>query len=402
MMPVSLNNNNKVISFLLSTLPADGASRVILNLIGGFVERGLKVELVVLKAEGDAMAWIPPGVRIVELNAQICGIHKLFYLFALIRYLRREKPAALFVCRDDLNLGSIAKYLAVVNTQVIFICHCNLFQYLQHCSDSVKHSFTAYLLRKFLGFYNWADTIVTVSQGVADGLTKLAGRPLKQMRVIYNPVVTPEMLAKAQEPIYHPWFAPEEPPVIISVGRLQALKDFPTLIQAFALVRQQMPIRLAILGEGDERSRLQQLIDELGLTSEIALLGFVSNPHAYVSKAAACVMSSIVEGLPTVLIEALAVGTPVISTNCPSGPAEILDFGKYGTLVPMGDYKALAKAITSTLNTTVDVQALQQRAQNFSLETAVNNYLELLNFKPQVKVQVEAQQVNTFEVALLK
>ena len=199
------------------------------------------------------------------------------------------------------------------------------------------------------------------------------------------------MLAEAQEPIAHPWFAPGEPPVIVSVGRLQAMKDFPTLIRAFALVRQQMPIRLAILGEGEERSRLQQSIDELGLTSEIALLGFVNNPHAYVSKAAACVMSSVVEGLPTVLIEALAVGTPVISTDCPSGPAEILDSGKYGTLVPMGDCKALAKAITSTLNTTVNVEALQQRAQDFSLETAVNNYLELLNFKPQVKVQIHSQ-----------
>lgn len=372
-------SRDKVVSFLLLTLPTDGVSRVILNLAKGFVERGLKVDIVVLKAEGDALAWIPSGARVVELNAQMQGVGKLLYLFSLVRYLRKVQPASLIVCRDDINFGSIAKYLAMVSTQVLLISHTNLSQYLEYSPDDVKNSFSAYLLRRFFWFYGLADGIVAVSQGVADSLVNLAGRPLKQVRVIYNPVVTPEALAKAEEPVNHPWFAAGEPPVILGVGRLQALKDFPTLIQAFALVRQHMPARLMILGDGEERQNLETLISELGLTSDIALPGFVSNPYAYMSKASVLAMSSLCEGFGNVIAEALACGTPVVTTDCPSGPAEILDFGKYGSLVPLTDAEALAQAILTTVTSPRNSEALRQRAKLFSLDTVVDSYLQVLN-----------------------
>ncbi len=372
-------SRNKVVSFLLLTLPTDGVSRVILNLAKGFVERGLKVDIVVLKAEGDALAWIPSGARVVELNAQTRGVGKLLYLFSLVRYLRKVQPASLIVCRDDINFGSIAKYLAMVSTQVLLISHTNLSQYLDYSSDDVKNSFSAYLLKRFLWFYGLADGIVAVSQGVADSLANLAGRPLKQVRVIYNPVVTPEVLAKAEEPVNHPWFAGGEPPVIVGVGRLQALKDFPTLIRAFALVRQHMPARLMILGDGEERQNLETLISELGLTSDIALPGFVSNPYAYMSKASVLAMSSLCEGFGNVIAEALACGTPVVTTDCPSGPAEILDFGKHGSLVPLADAEALAQAILTTITSPRNPEALRQRAKLFSLDTVVDSYLKVLN-----------------------
>ena len=372
-------NRDKVVSFLLLTLPTDGVSRVILNLAKGFVERGLKVDIVVLKAEGDALVWIPSGARVVELNAQMQGVGKLLYLFSLVRYLRKVQPASLIVCRDDINFGSIAKYLAMVSTQVLLISHTNLSQYLDYSSDDVKNSFSAYLLKRFLWFYGLADGIIAVSQGVADSLVNLAGRPLKQVRVIYNPVVTPEVLAKAEEPVNHPWFAAGEPPVIVGVGRLQALKDFPTLIRAFALVRQHMPARLMILGDGEERQNLETLISELGLTSDIALPGFVSNPYAYVSKASVLAMSSLCEGFGNVIAEALACGTPVVTTDCPSGPAEILDFGNYGSLVPLADAEALAQAILTTITSPRNSEALRQRAKLFSLDTVVDSYLKVLN-----------------------
>ena len=372
-------SRDKVVSFLLLTLPTDGVSRVILNLAKGFVERGLKVDIVVLKAEGDALAWIPSGARVVELNAQMQGVGKLLYLFSLVRYLRKVQPASLIVCRDDINFGSIAKYLAMVSTQVLLISHTNLSQYLDYSSDDVKKSFSAYLLRWFCWFYGLADGIIAVSQGVADSLVNLAGRPLKQLRVIYNPVVTPEVLAKAEEPVNHPWFAAGEPPVIVGVGRLQALKDFPTLIRAFALVRQHMPARLMILGDGEERQNLETLISELGLTSDIALPGFVSNPYAYMSKASVLAMSSLCEGFGNVIAEALACGTPVVTTDCPSGPAEILDFGKHGSLVPLADAEALAQAILTTITSPRNSEALQQRAKLFSLDTVVDSYLKVLN-----------------------
>ncbi|HCF28870.1 MAG TPA: glycosyl transferase [Cyanobacteria bacterium UBA11049] len=372
-------SRDKVVSFLLLTLPTDGVSRVILNLAKGFVERGLKVDIVVLKAEGDALAWIPSGARVVELNAQMQGVGKLLYLFSLILYLRKVQPASLIVCRDDINFGSIAKYLAMVKTQVIQISHTNLSQYIDYSSDDVKNSFSAYLLRRFFWFYGLADGIVAVSRGVADSLANLAGRPLKQVRVIYNPVVTPEVLAKAEEPVNHPWFAAGEPPVIVGVGRLQALKDFPTLIRAFALVRQHMPARLMILGDGEERENLETLISELGLTSDIALPGFVSNPYAYMSKASVLAMSSLCEGFGNVIAEALACGTPVVTTDCPSGPAEILDFGKYGSLVPLADAEAFAQAILTTIASPRNSEALRQRAKLFSLDTVVDSYLQVLN-----------------------
>lgn len=370
---------DRAVSFLLLTLPTDGVCRVILNLAQGFVERGLKVDIVVLKAEGDALAWIPPGARVIELNTQMRGLHKLLYLFSLVRYLRQARPSALIVSRDDINLSAIAKRLAMVSTQVVLISHTNLSQYLQFSPDSVKNSFSAYLLRKFLWFYHWADAIVTVSQGVANSLAQLANRPLRRVHTIYNPVVTPEMLVKAQEPVNHPWFAPEERPVIISVGRLQALKDFPTLIRAFALVRQQMPVRLMILGDGEERPRLEALIEELDLKSDVALPGFVSNPYAFMSKASVLAMSSLCEGFGNVIAESLACGTPVVTTDCPSGPAEILDFGKYGSLVPLADVEALAQAILHALTSPVDREALQRRAKIFSIDSVVDRYLEVLN-----------------------
>lgn len=366
-----------VVSFLFKSLSDNGVIRVLLTLAQGFIERGLQVEILVIKAQGNGQIWLPAGVKVIELKHQIRGVHQFLYLFALARYLRQHQPAAL-ICGDGLNFASIAKRLARVQTQVVITSHNNLSDYLQHKSAKYRNSLMGYLLRRFLWFYSWADYIVPVSQGVADDLVKIAGRPLERMRVIYNPVVTPELLEKAKQPIDHPWFAPGQPPVILGVGRFEVQKDFPTLIRAFALVQQQMPVRLMILGEGQERPQLEALIHELGLAAKVALPGFVSNPYAFMSKAAAFVLSSVHEGLPTVLIEAIATGTPAVSTDCPSGPAEILNYGHYGRLVPVGDVEALAEAILTTLTQPTDTQALRQQAQKFSDENAVNSYLELL------------------------
>lgn len=371
-------NQERVFSFLLLTLPANGAIRAMLSLAEGFAERGLKVDIVVLKAKGDALKWLPLKARVIELQCGNRGLYKLWYLWSLIRYLGKVKPVAL-ITTDDINYGSIAKYLANVSTKVIISSQTNLSNFLHYSPLRVRLSPTAFLLKRFLWFYSWADAIAPVSQGVANDLKDIAGRPLERVRVIYNPVVTPDLLALAQESVNHPWFASKATPVIVGVGRLNVQKDFSTLIRAFAKVRQYLPAKLMILGEGEERSQLEALIGELGLSEEVALPGFASNPYAFMSKAAVFVLSSAYEGLPTVLIEAMAVGTPVVSTDCPSGPKEILASGKYGSLVPVGDVQALANAIVSALKHPTDIEALQQQAQKFSLETAVDSYLELIN-----------------------
>ena len=209
-------------------------------------------------------------------------------------------------------------------------------------------------------------------QDAAD--TKLS---LESIEVIYNPTITPELSQKSQESVDHPWFAPGEPPVVLGVGRLEQQKDFPTLIHAFAKVRQMQTAKLVILGSGREEKKLLSLVNELDLSEDVAMLGFVENPYAYMAKSAIFVLSSVWEGFGNVVAEALAAGAPVVSTNCPSGPAEILDNGKYGELVSVGDSQAMAEAILRVLLgeiKSVDSDWLEQ----FKLETVAQKYLDVL------------------------
>ena len=185
------------------------------------------------------------------------------------------------------------------------------------------------------------------------------------------------LFAKSEEALDHPWFLPGEPPVILGVGRLTQAKDFPTLIRAFALVRKKHPARLMILGEGEERSKLETLVQELGLEKEVSLPGFVDNPYKYMKRAAVFVLSSKWEGFGNVLVEAMALGTPVVSTNCPSGPAEILENGRWGRLVPVGDVYALAEAIIETLDEEHHPD-VANRAKDFAVELAVEKYINVL------------------------
>ena len=226
--------------------------------------------------------------------------------------------------------------------------------------------------------YRWAEGIVAVSRGVADDLVHNVGVPPDRMHVINNPIVTPELHRQASEPNDHPWFAPGQPPVILGVGRLTGLKDFPTLIHAFVKVRQQHPVKLVILGEGEDRPALERLRDDLGLHQEVDLPGFVANPYGFMARAAALVVSSRWEGSPSVLVEAMACGTAVISTDCAGGAAEILDGGRFGTLVPINDPDALAESIARTLEAPEVVEALKERANDFTLARAADQYLRVL------------------------
>ena len=212
---------------------------------------------------------------------------------------------------------------------------------------------------------------------MGDDLASVAGIPRERIEVIYNPVMRPELQEKAQAPLDHPWFKPGGPPVVLAVGSLSVQKDFPTLIQAFAQVRQARPARLLILGEGTERPALEALIRQLDLEQDVSLAGFVTNPYAYMAQASLFVLSSRWEGLPGVLIEALCCGTPVISTDCPSGPREILRKEEYGQLVPVGDVPALARAIEKTLARKTPSPPCESWLP-FERETTVNQYLKIL------------------------
>ena len=193
-----------------------------------------------------------------------------------------------------------------------------------------------------------ADAVVAVSEGVADDLVRRAGMPRRRVEVIYNPVITPQLGLLAAEPPTHPWFR-ENRPIVLAIGRLTAQKNFPLLIDAFALIGRDSDARLVILGEGPDRAMLEAKIRQHGLETRVAMPGFVDNPYSYLARARLLALSSDFEGLPTVLIEGLALGTAVVATDCPSGPREILRDGALGELVPVGDVRALAAAIARTL-----------------------------------------------------
>ncbi len=355
------------IALFLPSLRGGGAERVMVNLARGFAERGLKVDLVLAKAEGPYISQVPQEVRVVDLGAR----RVLYSLPGLVRYLRQERPCAMLSAMSHANIVAIwARSLADVETHLVVTEHTTLGQSTENAT-LVRARFMPVLIKRF---YPRADAVVAVSRGVADDLAIRSGLPAEKIKVIYNPVVTPELFAKAEEPLDHPWFQPGEPPVILGAGRLTPAKDFSTLIRAFALVRKKRPARLMILGEGKDRPKLEALVHELGLEGEAALPGFVDNPYNYMKRAAVFVLSSRWEGLPTVLIEALALGTLVVSTNCPSGPAEILQ-GHKEFLVPVGDANALARAILCLLE---NPSRLHIDISSYTLSHALELYLRTL------------------------
>ncbi|MEC4869137.1 MAG: glycosyltransferase, partial [Jaaginema sp. PMC 1078.18] len=225
--------------------------------------------------------------------------------------------------------------------------------------------------------YRWANAIVTPSAGVANYYTHLLNLSPQGVNIIPNPVVDTTVTAQAIAPLNHPWFTPDSPPVILGIGRLAKQKDFPTLIRAFAQLVSQQPARLVILGEGGQRPHLESLIQQLNLQDWVSLPGFVSNPYCYLSRAAVFALSSQQEGLPTVLIEALACGCPVVATDCPSGPRDILEAGQYGLLVPVGDDRALATALQTTLAQPRDAARLKARSQDFAIDRITEQFLNL-------------------------
>ena len=191
-------------------------------------------------------------------------------------------------------------------------------------------------------------------------------------------MVTAALEAAAREPVAHAWLRPGEPPVVLGVGKLSPQKGFDVLLRAFARVRAERPARLVILGEGPQRRALERLARELGIADDVSLPGFVANPFAWMARCAVFALSSRWEGLPSVLIEALACGCAVVSTDCPSGPAEILDGGAFGPLCPVGDAAALAGAILRVLEAPTAPARLRARAATFSVDAAADRYLEVL------------------------
>lgn len=358
------------ISFFTVSMEVGGAERVFATLANRFAMLGHAVEIVLMKPHGELRKELCPEVRLVDLKTY----RILRTIIPLACYLRRTRPDALLSTLSQPNMVAIiARWLARTPTRVV-VREANTptreFAHATLWKDRIVPALIGRL-------YHAADAVVAVSRGVQQDLLRLTGLPESHVPCLYNPVITERLRQLRDAPFQHPWFEAGAPPVVLAVGRLTPQKDYPTLLRAFAQVRQSHPARLLILGEGELRHDLWRLAQELHLTDAVAMPGYEPNPFAYMRRASVFVLSSRYEGLPNALIQAMACGCPVVSTDCPSGPREILDGGRYGHLVPVGEVDALANTIIEVLSgggKTVPPEWLQQFEESYVVE----QYLSLL------------------------
>lgn len=396
------------VAFLLDDLEGGGVQRMTLVLAREFARHGHPVDVLACRAGGAFESLVASSVRLLELMParvfESCrvawrGDRRLGVtvasdlllrrrrssrgdrLSALVGYLERERPACLISATPRINVLAVTAAKAATGTvHTIVTERMSLAAKLGDPGQGRWRS----LLPVMRHGYTLADRVVAVSEDLADDVALQLGLPRDRIHAIYNPVVGPDLEEQIAQPVEDPWFTPGAPPVVLSAGRMSKQKDFATLLQAFAIVRHDLRCRLVILGRSHDdkggekrRQRLLELAHRLGVANHVRLPGFVTNPFPYMAKASVFVLSSRYEGLPGVLIQAMGCGTPVVSTACPTGPREILQEGRYGRLVPVGDAAAMAKAIRDTLESPPPREWLAQRARFFSVERSFERYREL-------------------------
>ena len=361
----------KKVALYIPSMNGGGAERVMLALANGLAEKDILVDLVLNKVDGAYLKDASAKVNIVSLDSS----RALRSILPLAKYLRKEKPDAILSAMNYVNIVTVMAHLASgSNTKVIVSEHNNLTESKKELSfikGRILTSLMSWAYRK-------ANGIVAVSNGVADALTNELKIDRNKITTIYNPIFSEDLIKRSQELILHPWINKTAPPLILGVGRLDPPKDFKTLIHAFKQVFEKQDCNLIILGEGELRPELEKLIKSLNLDDNVQLPGFVDNPYAWMSHADLFVLSSIREGFGNVIVEAMTCDTQVVSTDCPSGPSEILEDGLWGELVSPSDSDLLAQAIINSLDNPVKID-VRTRAEFFSVDNAVNKYLDIFS-----------------------
>ena len=353
------------IALFVRSLEGGGAERAMLDIGRGLAERGFAVDLVLMRRTGQYFDDVPDSVRVVALDTH--GL--LATLSALIYYLRRRRPSVLLSTLTTCNVAALLAGVQQPDMRVIV--------------RQASHFSMNYATRPLRGrialsveraLWRFADAVVANSCGVAHDIKRIAPRIAPRVRVIRNPVVWPGLSARAAETVDHPWLRDDDVPVVLAAAGLRPVKDQATLLRAFALVADERTARLVIIGDGAERDRLLELARELGIADKVDLPGFQRNPFAWMARARVFVMSSIFEGAPNALVQAMACGTTVVSTDCPGGTREMLGDGRWGTLTPVGDHVALAAAISEAMDNPKAPGDLKSRASDFSAESSINGY----------------------------
>jgi glycosyltransferase involved in cell wall biosynthesis len=355
--------------FVMPNFLVGGAERVTYLLANELAARGLRVGIAAYEMKGEFLDHVDPRVRLEEIGGAgwFAAILPLFHL------VRRTRPRALVGVMVSCNVAVvIVGKLALSNTRIFLTEHSQVDRSAEFYG---KHS-RAYQAIRWC--YPYADTIVCVSDGVRESLCRYSGMKPDKMRVIHNPIFSSDILYKVGQPFSHPWANDPDIPLILAVGRLTTAKNYPMMLRAFAILRRYRHARLLILGNGPLRDSLAALVTELGVSEDVELHGYTDNPYAFMSRANLFVLSSSWEGFPTVLVEALACGSPAVATDCPSGPREILLDGALGELALVDDEQAFAAAMMRALDAPPRREALVERGRNFSVERAADIYARLL------------------------
>jgi len=368
-----MNNQKEVdIAILFHHLGSGGVSKIFLR-IAKELSNNFDVEIVTI-VDNDSPYVNSDYFKGIE-HKNLGAREVRYSFFKLVDYLNSRKPKYLISAMNHVNV------VALISSKLSRIPVKNIVSVRNNSSELFKNedNFISNLMPYFIKLtYPMADEIVAISEGVADDIKKVSGVSEEKISIIHNPVVTRELKEKSKESVDHGFFELGVP-VILSVGRLDKQKDYKTLVRSFKQVRKKVDSRLLILGEGNQRAEIQELINELNIKKDVDLPGFVENPYKYMRKSSVFVLSSRWEGFGNVIVEAMATGTPVVSTNCPSGPSEILKNGRYGELVPVGNSKKLADAILRTLkNPNISEKELIKRANEFNIENCISGYKKLL------------------------
>lgn len=358
------------IAFFLPSLDGGGTERVFVQLANEFVSLDVRVDFVLATASGPYLDELSTDVRVIDLGAS--GV--LRALPKVVRYLRTERPAAMLSGLDHANIVAIlACVVSREGTRSVISMRS-----VPTAVYRANKSFRGWALLGLMRItYRFADGIIVNSIGVGTDLSELIHAPVDSLNVIYNPLDVAWIDKLSRDTVGHPWCADGAAPVILGLGRLDVLKDFPTLIKAFSIVRSRRNCRLVILGEGPDRDKLERLVRDLDLQADVHMPGFVSNPFAWMRHAKIFVSSSLTEGCPNAIMQSLACETPVVATDCIGGTPEILQDGKWGRLVEVGNSSAMAEAIESTMEQAHHLD-LRQRADDFSHDRVALQYLRVL------------------------
>lgn len=357
------------VAILVGPLGAGGIGTIVVQHARALLEKGFDVDVLILDRKSPFLGRLPDRANVVTL----ASLHPVLGVGALMLYLRRRRPRALLNHRPRfIRQVRLAALLSGHRFRLVTVIHNHLSSQLARHPGSVR-------LRRAVASLRDCDRLVAVSRAVAADAAQLIGQPPGRIAVAYPALDIERIEVLAAEATHSPGLETRPANYIVAVGRLEAEKDFPTLLEAFArLDTPAEPLELVLLGEGREQDRLTAQAERLGCETRVHLAGFAANPYPWMAGARLLVLSSLQEAFGIVLAEALALGVPVVATDCPSGPREILDGGRYGRLVPPGDVPALAEAIAETLRAPPDPRHLKEAVVRFSPASSLAVYIDAL------------------------